>query len=372
MITFLRSISATWVRLSAGILLGVAAFAAHAESDAFLQNQPPGDRPQQVQIGFNLVNITDVSEKEETLDFEGAVYLVWTDARLVYAPADFGMSDDWVAGDYSRAPGQMYQGKFAVNELFEGWRPRIVIPNGIGDRVMTNLAISVWPDGRVQYSETFYAKVETPMDLRRFPFDVQKLEIFFHPFIYQRDEILLVPDDTLARTWNQNMGIAEWDRKAVLMDERTVEIAYFDDSKESISEFVVTVEIGRSPMHVLVSIIFPMVLLVALTWCVFWMDDESLSNRVNISFIGILSVVAYYIVVFESLPKISYLTLIDGFIIATFLILAAGVVLTVAMETQARLGRKDFAYRVDRICRWAFPAAYLVMSVLMGVIFFSL
>ena len=39
-----------------------------------------------VLIGFNLVNITDVNEKEETIDFEGAIYLEWVDPRLAYDP----------------------------------------------------------------------------------------------------------------------------------------------------------------------------------------------------------------------------------------------------------------------------------------------
>ncbi|UCE64497.1 MAG: hypothetical protein JSU59_04970, partial [Nitrospirota bacterium] len=231
---------------------------------------------------------------------------------------------------------------------------------------------SIWPDGMVEYSETFYVKVETPMELRRFPFDSQELEIFFHPFIYQRDEVILIPDDHLARTWNQNMGIAQWTRGPVLMAERPVEIAYFDETKETISEFVVTINIERLPLHVMTSIIFPMVVLVSLTWSVFWMDNESVSNRINITFIGILSVVAYYLVVKESIPKIDYLTLIDGFIITTFLMLAAGVVLTVVMERLEQRGLKEVGMKLDRTCRWAFPLGYASISFLVFLVFFSL
>ena len=77
---------------------------------------------------------------------------------------------------------------------------------------------------------------------------------------------VLVPDDRLARIWEQNLGIADWSLQTVLMQERPVEIAYFDDSRAEISEFIVTVEIKRKPMHLILSIIFPMVLLVSLTW----------------------------------------------------------------------------------------------------------
>jgi hypothetical protein len=345
---------------------------AWAEDDALL-GMPPVDGPLEVRIGFNLMNITDVSERQETIDFDGALYLSWRDPRLAYDPIAAGISPERTAdGDYEYAPPRIYQGDFEVKELFLAWRPHVVIPNGVGDRVKTNMAVSVWPDGTVEYSETFYAKVEAPMQMRRFPFDRQSLEIFFHPFVYQREELILVPDDHLARTWNKNMGIAEWTRGPVSIAEQPVEIAYFDDSMVTISEFVVTVHVERQPTHVLVSIILPMVILVSLSWCVFWMDEEALADRVNISFIGILSVVAYYFVIQDSVPKISYLTLIDGFIITTFVILALSVVISIAVDKLNKAGRGAAGDRLDRTCRWAFPLGYVVVSLLVGVIFFNL
>ena len=348
--------------------LGAAAVAQESQ----LAGLPPGDRPLEVQIGFNLVNITDVGEKEETLDFDGAIYLNWHDPRLAYAPEDYGMPADWANDGYSRVPARVYQGDYAVKEIFAGWRPHVLIPNGIGNRAVSDMGISIWPDGRVEYSEKFFARVETPMDLRRFPFDTQQLEIFFHPFLYSRDELVLVPDDRLARTWDQNLGIADWSREGVTMQERAIDIAYFDESRSAMSEFVVTVEIKRRPLHMIISILLPMVLLVSLTWCVFWMDNETLANRVNITFIGVLSVVAYYFVILNNVPEVSYLTLVDAFIISTFLILAGGVVIAVRMESYARDGMRERGMRVDRICRWAFPLAYFLTSALLGITFLSL
>lgn len=343
-----------------------------AQQDVYLGGAPPGQRPVEVLMGFNLVNITDVDEKNENLDFDGAIYLEWMDPRLAYEPEEFGMPGDWVAGDYSNTPTHIYLGDFAVKEIFQGWRPHVVIPNGIGNRITTNMAISIWPDGRVAYSESFYAKIEAPMDLRRFPFDSQRLEVFFHPFLYQRDEVVMVPDDRLARTWDQNLGIADWSRGQTTMSERPIEIAYFDESRSEISEFVVTVEIKRRPTHFLVSIVLPMILLVALTWCVFWMHNESIANRVNVTFIGILSVVAYYFVILDNVPEVSYLTLIDAFIISTFMILSAGVVILVVVDSLFDEHKAHLAERVDRICRWAFPLAYVLTTALLAIFFFRL
>ena len=124
------------------------------------------------------------------------------------------------------------------------------------------------------------------MDLRRFPFDIQRLETQFHPFLYSRDEIVPVPENRLARTVSHTQGIADWWRNSVMMAERPVEIAYFDARTSTVSEFVVTVEIQRIPTHMITSILLSMILLLSLTWLIFWMNYETFATLVNISFIG--------------------------------------------------------------------------------------
>ena len=292
--------------------------------------------------------------------------------RLAYDPAAYGMAADWQPGDYSLAPRQIYQGNFAFAELYAGWWPSIVIPNGVGNRQVTEVALGIWPDGRVLYHDTFFVRAEVPMDLRLFPFDRQSLEIFMHPFLYGVNEVVLVPDERLVRTWDQNMGIADWSRKTVTMAAREISVAKSDGDAEEISEVVVTIDIERRPLHFMVSLVFPMVLLVSLTWCVFWMDKESLSSRVNITFIGILSVVAYYFVMIEFIPSVSYLTLMDGFIVATFIILSAGVVLATVLEEITQNGRAELGRQVDRVCRWAFPLTYAVTTAMLSLLFFYL
>lgn len=355
------------------MLLVAAASGSFAEGPLDLPAIPRVEGPLEVWFSFSLVNITAVNEREETIDFDAVIHMSWMDPRLAYEPAEYGMSEDeFTPGDYSKAPRRIYLTDFAVKELFPAWWPSAVIPNGIGDRSTTNVAIGVWPDGRVGYAETFYATVETPMDLRRFPFDEQALEVFFHPFVYERDELILVPNERLARTWAQNTGIAEWTRKGVDMTERPVEIAHFDGSTSIVSELVATIRLARQPMHVVVSIVLPLIILVLLTFSVFWMDQEGLSDRINIQFIGILSVVAYYFVVKDSAPEIAYLTLMDAFILTSFLLPAAGVVVSLGVDKLNRRGRAKLGDRVDRVCRWAFPIGYVVITLALALAFFSM
>ena len=131
-------------------------------------------------------------------------------------------------------------------------------------------------------------------------------------------------------------------------------------------------KLARRPVRILFSLVLPLLILVSLTWSVFWMDEESISNRINISLVGILSVVAYYFVIQDSVPRISYLSMMDAFMIGTFLLLAASVVISIVVDKLNRAGRTPTGDRVDRVCRWAFPTAYVVLTTLIVILFTTL
>lgn len=163
------------------------------------------------------------------------------------------------------------------------------------------------------------------------------LKIYFQSFVYDREMLILVPDDRLGGTWNQDMEIAEWTGQRVSVKEHPRDLIRFNGTIRTVSEYVVSIGLERRPLHMIISIIFPLVLLVSLSWCVFWLDEESVTNRVNISFIGILSVVV-----------------------------------SIVVDKHNRAGRKVAGHKVDCFSRWAFPSFYIAISVLLGVIFFFL
>ncbi len=57
----------------------------------YMRGLPMTDGPLKVLISFQVINITDVNEKAETIDLEGAIYLVWMDIRQAYDPVALGM-----------------------------------------------------------------------------------------------------------------------------------------------------------------------------------------------------------------------------------------------------------------------------------------
>ena len=98
-------------------------FLSLANGDDYKGGIPVNSEPLKVRIGFTLSNITDVNEREETMDFDGALFLKWKDERLAYEPSSVGYASDYKLGDHSQVPRLIFQGDFSVKEIFEGWRP---------------------------------------------------------------------------------------------------------------------------------------------------------------------------------------------------------------------------------------------------------
>ena len=74
-----------------------------------------------------------------------------------------------------------------------------------------------------------------------------------------------------------------------------VEVVYKDEVKH-ISQIITTITFERRSWQLVWQMLFPMLLIVSMIWSIFWIDLESLADRLNISFIGVLTIVAYQFV----------------------------------------------------------------------------
>ena len=211
---------------------------------------------------------------------------------------------------------------------------------------------------------------EMPMQLRRFPFDRQAFEARFEVLGFRQGQVVLVPDPTTSGTEEDGVDIAQWKLEGLRVDARTEHARYGDDREGELSVLVATLDMARRPAHMLQIVVLPLTLLVVLTFSVFWMDRESLGDRMDISFIGILTVVAYQIIVSDATPGIAYFTLMSAFLYSTYIVLAVGVVENIVVARFDRTGRAAMGDRLDRVCRWLVPLAFVCANLLSAGYFF--
>lgn len=329
----------------------------HASVDS-LNALPQDALPVVVTTDFTLIQIDNIDVESETFAFSGILTMSWFDARQRFDPVAEQVSE------------KLYIGAYQFNEVFTGWWPQITLVNEAGRFDSDAVVLRVRPDGTLLLTQTVNAIAKASLDLRLAPFDRQHLDAVFQVVDFDTSEVMLrtFPSKYASgETLDAQYHLQEW-----TVD--TVGLVYAPRLIRSIgverdtSAIVLGVEVTRDPLFYLRLLIFPMAVMVILSWSVFWMDRSSIGDRLNVSFIGILTAVAYQMMLDDALPQISYMTMLNGFLTISFFTMCASVLINLRVSFLDRQGRVVEGDALDRRCRWLFPAIYFGLLLLLPVV----
>jgi hypothetical protein len=306
-----------------------------AASQAPDRRAPPG-APTLVAVGLFIVEVTEVNEVDNKFTIEGFMDQVWCDPTRGSEPEP--LIDD-----------------VAAARLERGWNPNITFVDEIGTPIKENQELTLLPNGTVEYKQKFNVTLEALYDLRRFPFDRQTLAIELESFDWTAKHLELRRPPGMVG-FSKQFQIPEW--RAVAVDSY-IEPRKEPRDREKFSELVVTLQVDRESGFYVWKILVPLVLLVAISWSVFWMSGESLAARIGISFTGILAIIAYQFVIDRVLPKVSYFTLWDTILLLSFLLMGLTVAANLLQAVLRIKRREQLANEIDATARVAFPVTYV-------------
>ena len=314
---------------------------------------PPGEAaPVVVRASFDLYDINEINDEMETFEFTGVLTLKWNDPRQAFDPTVAGVDE------------KVFQGDYQFNELSTGWYPQLVLVNESGLYQMDGVVLRVQPDGTSTLIQTLNAAAEMDFNMRRYPFDEHRLEAIFEVLGFDRDEVLLQVESDATISLASEVRIPHWIITGANVSVQDRSASYAGRQGVS-SAFVMSIDVQRDPFYLGRLVTVPLIIIVLLSFSVFWMEKSSLGDRVSVSFIGILTGVTYQIVMSDKLPSISYATLMHGFLNLSFLIMCATVVINLVVGALDKRGKYELADRIDRHCRWGFPLAYFVLTLVM-------
>ncbi len=258
------------------------------------------------------------------------------------------------------------QGDYQFNELSPGWYPEVVLLNVAGLSEKSGVLFRVQPDGTSTLIQSINAVAKTRLSLRRYPFDRQQLSAVFAVLGYPNQEVVMGAMPTADSDLSQ-IRVPQWELQNV--ESRVSGVAADSlDGSEVLSTFVVAIDLRRRFMFIMRLVVLPLILVVALSWSVFWMDRASIGDRMSVSFVALLTVVAYQIVLGDTLPRIAYLTVINLFLNISFIIVCATILVNLIVGEYDRSGRAEAGNRLDLRCRRIFPLAYLGLMLLVAFI----
>src|SRR5262245_28997407 len=325
-----------------------------ASGEPFLLAPPKAAGPVVVQARFEWQDINEINDGAETFEFTGVLTLRWHDPRQAFDPAVVGVEE------------KIFQGAYQVNELATGWSPQVVLVNASSGLYQQNgVVLRVQPDGTSTLIAILNATAKAEFDMRRFPFDGHRLEAVFEVLGFDRDEVLLHVASEAASARASDVRLPQWTVTGARASVREHAASYAGRRGVS-SAFVVSVDVQRESFYMRRLVVIPLVVIVLLSFSVFWMDRSSLGDRLSVSFIGLLTAVAYQLVMSEQLPRISYVTLMHGFLNLSFLTMCATIVINLVVGALDQRGKVELGDRIDRRCRWVFPLVYF--GLLLGML----
>lgn len=312
---------------------------------------PPVEKgkPVTVELTLEVLNIPSIDEVNEQFTLDGYLFAKWKDPRLAFK-AEAGAEVEKV---------------YKAGEI---WMPSIEMVNGAGPRERFDLSLTVAPDGTVHYAERFHAVLSSRFRMRRFPFDSQALEVHIHPFFNDVSiETFTVDrkDSGFSLEQRSYSSLAQWQVTGV--EARALSERQFRSF--AIPEARFRIGVQRRYSFYLWKVFLPLLLMVFLSWAVFWVDPTDLSNQVQIAVTTILTVIAFAFAISATMPRVSYLTFIDAFFLTCYVFVFLAIVELMTVYAAHRRRGPDMGRKIRRVSRWLVPAAFAAVNLAIALWF---
>lgn len=188
------------------------------------------------------------------------------------------------------------------------------------------------------------AELSTAIDVRDFPFDRQVLPIIIEDRWNTSDKMFFVFDRKNS-SLEQDLTLVGWIVEG--FEGETGERTYMPNNS-TFSRLVFNIYVRRATTTSVVIFFLPTALLVFVSLLTMLLKGQWLSNRIGLNGTMLLAAILLHLRIAAQLPTISYLTLTDRFMIATYIVLVMALVSSVLLAFYTEKGdhrRVDFVYR---------------------------
>lgn len=319
-----------------------------AQMDGAETTAPPlvNGQPVKVAIGLVITNIAQIDVADEQFLVDGYLFVHWRDPRLAHQSAPGGAP---LAVDPARI-----------------WLPSLELVNAVKPRDRYDRRVTVNDAGEVHYVERFDAELSSKFFLRSFPFDTQTLQIDIHPFPGgDMQTVDFVLDHELTWTSDELVNyssLAEWDVAAMTSVPGRVKLV----NGLEISELRFEIKVVRRYQFYLWKVFLPLLLMVLLSWTVFWMETFDLQNQIQVAVITLLTVIAFGLAISSNLPRVPYLTFCDAFFLTCYIFVFIAILELMTVHVTHRIRGKDLGLRIRRVSRWLVPFAFCATVAVIG------
>ena len=315
-----------------------------SETPTLIDRPNAGSGPTEVAVGIWVVDINSIDSAQQNFTADIAVTLRWRDSRLSHPGA--GITH------------------YTLDQI---WHPRVVIANetnSVNRRLPES--VEVEGDGTVLYRQRYVGAFTQSLHLNSFPFDKQTFHVQLVAIRYGPNEVKFMPDQ---RWIDEGLKQAGGISPSITLPDWTVEnwnikrLGYALSPGLEYSGYVFEFTASRNVQHYILKVILPLVLIVIMSWSVFWIHPKQSSSQISVAVTSMLTLIAYRFAVDSQLPRLPYMTQLDAFILASTLLVFFSLIEVLATTVLNDNAQPERAKKLDRYCRVIFPAIFAIASI---------
>ena len=192
------------------------------------------------------------------------------------------------------------------------------------------------------------------MDVSYFPLDDQKLIIQLGDFVWIEDSLTYVVNPTVTGRYKEIYS-AEWD--IADFDAKVIQFKEMDD-RYSVLECSINVE--RRTTSFLIKILLPILIVMGVSMLNLFIDKKQLEACIGLGVTSLLSIIALYFSISDSLPDVNYATTVDKMMMGSYLVIFITMVEIVYAHNLIHQNKKELLNRIENISKWLIPVGYLL------------
>ena len=299
-----------------------------------LPRPDPEAGPTRVDVGIYVVDISKVDSVDQSFTADFAIRLSWNDPRLA-----------------SETAGRRV---YALSDI---WNPRPTILNK--RRIWTSWPKQLYVDsaGNVLFRQRYFGTMTARLDLHDFPFDHNTLKIEIISTEYGSDAVNFVLDEKLTGR-SETFSVVN---ASVDEGRATVGSFHFAPAGMDMAQIKYEFVTSRYTSYFVWKVILPLVIIVMMSWLVFWIEPAQFGPTLGLSATAVLTLIAYRFLLGNLVPRVSYLTRLDLFILGATILVFMGMVEAVA-SAKVATRNEQWARRLDRVSRVLFPASFILVA----------
>ena len=293
---------------------------------------PKKHLPVPVTVGIYVADLDSIDTINQSFVARVFYQLRWNDPRLAY---------------HGTGP--------IKKDLDDIWNPQLQILNQESVQQTNEHLASIMPNGDVTYLAGIWGAFSQPMKLKDFPFDQQSFSFHLVSSIYTPEQVKFIENQSGKSGIAENLSVTDW------------KIENWDVNTEPFnlkgiverSEITFSCEGKRLVSYFVIKMILPLILIVVMSWVVFWMDPMSVTTNVRIAMGSILTLIAYRFSIDAILPRLPYLTSLDYFILASTILVFLSLLQCVISSRIAKKDKVKQANTLNIVCRFIFPLVFI-------------